>query len=111
MSPAVQVYGPAGPALRLEAPPAPATHPTSSALSAWQARDVSQPASPGYDDRAWLSSDAPLQMGADGDLTADAWYRAAIVVPTAGAYTLNTAGGDRATLFLDGARVAARPGP
>ena len=30
----------------------------------------------------------PLQMGADGDLTADAWYRAHIQAPTAGPYTL-----------------------
>ena len=107
-SPASQVYGPTGPALRLEALTASLVHPASSALSAWQARDASQPASPGYDDRAWpAGSDTPPQMGADGDLTADAWYRTSIVVPTAGAYTLNTAGGDRALLFVDGVRAGA----
>ena len=101
-APVTTVYGPAGPALQLAAPLSPLAHPASPALSAWQARDASQPASPGYDDHAWLSSAAPMQMGADGDLTADAWYRAAIVVPTAGTYSLNTAGGDRAEVFVDG---------
>ncbi len=104
-SPPIQVYGPLEPPQRLAALPAPLAHPVSPALSTWQVRDASQPASPGYDDRAWLSSDAPLQMGADGDLTADAWYRATIDVTTAGAYSLNANGGDRATLFIDGARA------
>jgi len=42
-------------------------------------------------------------MGADGDTTADAWYRTAIDIDSAGMYTLRTSGGgDRATLFVDG---------
>ena len=61
---------------------------------------------PDYDDHEWLASAQPLQMGADGDLTADAWYRATIIAPTAGKYTLHaTGGGDRAIAFVDGARA------
>lgn len=79
---------------------------TSLALGPWQAMDASQPASPAFDDHDWRASDVPLQMGTDGDLTADAWYRAQIQVPKAGQYTLHANGGDRATVFVDGVRTA-----
>ena len=75
-------------------------------LSAWQAKNASEAAAAGYDDSRWKASDQPLQMGADGDLTADAWYRTTLNAPVAGPYTLHVAGGgDRATAFVDGARL------
>ena len=102
------VYGPTGPPLRLAAAPASPTHPATPTLSPWQARDASQPAQPNYDDHAWLASAEPLQMGADGDLSADAWYRATLTVPAAGKYSLHTAGaGDRAIAYVDGVQVGA----
>ena len=102
-APVATVYGPDGPPLRLPASPVPLAHPASTVLGLWEARDASQPATPRYDDHAWLSGgDAAPQMGADGDLTADAWYRATIDVPAAGSYSLNATGGDRAEVFVDG---------
>lgn len=71
-------------------------------LSPWQFRNGSNAAAGGYDDNDWLHSLQPLQMGADGDATADAWYRANIVTDTSGVYTLQVAGSDRATAFVDG---------
>ncbi len=100
------VYGPTGPPMRFGTPVAANLHLTSLALSPWQAADASRFAAPGYDDHAWQASDVPLQMGADGDLTAGAWYRARLNVPTSGEYTLQANGGDRAFVFVDGARTA-----
>lgn len=56
----------------------------------------------GYGDGRWQSSDRPLQMGADGDTTADAWYRVPLTVDSTGDYTLLVEGADRARAFLDG---------
>jgi len=45
--------------------------------------------------------------GPDGDLTADAWYRATLQAPADGRYTLQFhSARDRVQLFVDGARVA-----
>ena len=52
-------------------------------LANWQMRP-SPEAAAGFDDSTWLSSDDPQQMGADGDSSAFAWYRAAINVKAAG---------------------------
>ena len=100
------LYAPAGPAQRLSGTAAPA-HPRTPSLSAWQAKDASAPAAPGYDDHAWLAGDLPPQMGADGDGSADAWYRARIAVPSTGVYVLSASGGDRVTAFVDGKPVGA----
>ena len=100
------LYGPNGAPIPLNSASPNPPHPAALALGAWQVRSGTAAAAPGYDDHAWLTSDAPLQMGADGDLTADAWYRATVITPTAGTYTLHvTGGGDRATVFVDGARA------
>ncbi len=56
----------------------------------------------GYDDSGWKRSQWPLQMGADGDTTADAWYRVPLTVDSTGDYTLLVEGADRARAFLDG---------
>jgi hypothetical protein len=71
-------------------------------LEPWQQRMADGPARSGYDDRDWTASERPLPMGADGDTTADAWYKTTIHVDTAGPYTLQAGGGDRATVFVDG---------
>lgn len=45
---------------------------------------LSPEAAADFDDSAWKSSDDPQPMGADGDNSAFAWYRAAVNVKTAG---------------------------
>ncbi|HLZ87476.1 MAG TPA: GH92 family glycosyl hydrolase, partial [Puia sp.] len=74
--------------------------------SPWQRRMADEPASPGFDDHAWLASEWTLQMGADGDGGADAWYRTAVRIDSGGEYTLQAVGGDRATVFVDGVVAA-----
>jgi len=59
-------------------------------------------AAPGYDDSKWRTSQWPAQMGADGDTTADAWYRVPLTADSTGDYTLLVEGADRARAFLDG---------
>ena len=90
--------------------PAPATaHPDSLPLDAWQTHDMVGPATAAFDDRRWFKgdNDAAPQMGADGDLSCYAWYRARVSVNTAGDYRLRVKrGGDYATLFVDGVHVA-----
>ena len=68
----------------------------------WQYSTACSEAAPGYDDRHWKASTNPLQMGADGDLTAAAWYRTRIRIDTPGIYGLQLQGGDRAYCFVDG---------
>ncbi|MCW3097455.1 MAG: hypothetical protein JWL77_3073 [Chthonomonadaceae bacterium] len=100
------VYGPTGPAIKVQTPKPSAGGVKSLLLSPWQVKDASQPASPIFDDHAWKATDVPMQMGADGDLTADAWYRAHISVPATGQYAFHANGGDRAIVFVDGVRTA-----
>ncbi|MES2276485.1 MAG: beta-galactosidase [Bacteroidota bacterium] len=72
----------------------------------WQTKDAALPAMPGYDDKSWKQSPDPMQMGADGDITANAWYRAKIKVAETGDYALRFRNiRDRAALFLDGKRI------
>ena len=78
-------------------------------LTNWQ---ISIPAAskPGFDDSSWKTSDDPLQMGADGDISAFAWYRASVQVPTAGPATLTFPGAaDHLVVFINGKRCAATP--
>ncbi len=71
-------------------------------LGDWKAKDAAIFAAANYNDIAWKKTTEPLQMGADGDLSADAWYRTDVTIDTAGAYTLAVQGADRATTFVDG---------
>ncbi|MES2426839.1 MAG: beta-galactosidase [Bacteroidota bacterium] len=72
----------------------------------WQVKDASAPASPNYDDSKWLTSKEPQQMGADGDITAYAWYRTKIKVAAGGGYNLILKHApEGGALFLDGKRV------
>ncbi|AMR32283.1 hypothetical protein A0256_13070 [Mucilaginibacter sp. PAMC 26640] len=75
-------------------------------LSPWQHKNAANYAKSGFDDSKWYDSADPVQMGADGDLTADAWYRTQLKVPVSGTYTLQMRGGGRATAFIDGVKVA-----
>ncbi|MFT4156257.1 beta-galactosidase [Parafilimonas sp.] len=79
-------------------------HPAATALS-WQYKPAFQASEKDFMDGNWLKADNPLQMGADGDITASAWYRANIVVPEDTIYTLQVDGNGRATAYIDG-RVA-----
>jgi beta-galactosidase len=75
-------------------------------LNGWQSLDAAEAASPAFKDDAWLASEEPQQMGADGDNTAYAWYRTRLHADQNGQYTLAVgSAADRAELFLDGERV------
>lgn len=76
-------------------------------LGPWQA-DTSLPfVQPAYNDTGWKASAEPLQMGADGDYGAYAWYRTTVNVPAAGAYQLNFSnGGDWVSGFVNGKHAA-----
>jgi beta-galactosidase len=76
-------------------------------LSDWTQKNAALSAAPDYDDSKWLSTVHPVQMGADQDITADAWYRAKFSVPESGKYSMQAQGGDRGTIFVDG-RMAAK---
>ena len=71
-------------------------------LKNWQMR-YSPEAADDFDDSSWKSSDDPQQMGADGDASAFAWYRANVNVKTAGHGKLNFKGkADDIVVFVDG---------
>ncbi|BDI28473.1 beta-galactosidase [Capsulimonas corticalis] len=73
-------------------------------VSQWETKSGSDEAAVNYDDHGWLASAAPSQMGADNDITADAWYRSAIPVPKTGDYTIKIdSAQDRWLPFVDGA--------
>ena len=106
----IWVYGPAGKGRVLRAETrrvAPVVADTVAVLSHWQQRSAAGAARPDFDDRRWLASERPLQMGADGDRTADAWYRTRVRVDSGGEYTLQARGGDRVSVFVDGKFTAA----
>ncbi|HEY0669952.1 MAG TPA: hypothetical protein VGD22_17360, partial [Sphingobacteriaceae bacterium] len=72
-------------------------------IGAWQVKNASEAVSPEYNDHTWLLSDEPLQMGADGDISANAWYRTNLSVPETGKYQLQFKNiRERASVFLDG---------
>jgi len=76
-------------------------------LNAWQYKDASNAAAISFDDGKWKKSSVALQMGADGDLTADAWYRTSVDIQEEKKYTIKIpAGGDRVTLFVDNVKTA-----
>ena len=108
----VVVYGPAGNghilsrAADAAAPNAPTVF-NPPALGAWEARSGSAQAASDYADTRWLASQEPLQMGADGDYSAYAWYRTTITPPAAGTYTLNFSdAGDWISVFVNGKHAA-----
>jgi len=75
-------------------------------LGPWQVKNAALPASAVYNDKAWLKTTDPQQMGADGDITAYAWYRTKIKVKTSGHYLLFLRKApEGGSVFLDGKRV------
>lgn len=72
----------------------------------WERKSATQPAMATFNAGHWLYSKAPLQMGADGDLTADAWYRANLSIPVSDKYTIQVKGNGRGQAFVDGTRAA-----
>ncbi len=81
------------------APPRPLTL----KLAAWQIKPAIEAAATTFNDTSWKQSDQPLQMGADGDISSNAWYRTSVRVDTAGTYILKFKNlRERATLFVNG---------
>ncbi|MDB5030563.1 MAG: hypothetical protein JWP71_1284 [Mucilaginibacter sp.] len=100
------IFKPTGAVIKVNQKPQTAQHIVKLKLGVWQVKDASSAALPGYDDSRWKQSDNPLQMGADGDITADAWYRTRLKVAETGNYILKFKNvRDRAALFLDGKRI------
>jgi beta-galactosidase len=103
----LRVYQPNDTAVSLTiSHPSPIIPPAAIHPSAWKMKDASQPRSPSFNDKNWKMSDQPLQMGADGDVSPDAWYRTTVEVSESGTYSLAFKNiRDRAELFLDGKRI------
>lgn len=102
------VYGPGDTPVSLSPITTPGTHPGTASLSAWQTMTGSAQAAASYSTTGWYSSTTgPQEMGVDGDVTADAWYRATFTVTAAGPYTvqLNSAA-DKIIPFVDGTAIA-----
>jgi beta-galactosidase len=79
---------------------------TAPSLVNWQMRTFADPAAASYDDSAWFTTNTAPLMGADGDASHYAWYRASVTVSNAGTYLLNFTGiQDWATLFVNGQQV------
>jgi beta-galactosidase len=79
------------------------------ALSEWQ-ESIPPESNPDFNDASWKASDDPLQMGADDDISAFAWYRATVQAPQAGSGTLHFPGAaDHLIVFINGRRCAATP--
>ena len=73
-------------------------------LESWQMR-LSPEAAAGFDDASWQASDDPQQMGADGDTSAFAWYRAAVTLDKPGHGKFHFAGSaDDIEIFVNGRR-------
>ncbi|GAA4322544.1 hypothetical protein GCM10023149_22940 [Mucilaginibacter gynuensis] len=54
----------------------------------------------------WTTSANPLPMGADADVTANAWYKTSLKVAATGKYILQVKGNGRGQAFVDGKAAA-----
>jgi len=100
------IYSPGDKLIKLPPESFASKHQTIVKPGIWHVKDASQPSQPNFDDTKWLKSQQPLQMGADGDITANAWYRTKIKVTETGNYTLQFAHApEHGALFLDGKRI------
>lgn len=68
----------------------------------WQYKNAAINAVSNLNTSTWLKSKDPQPMGADADITADAWYRTTLNIPSNGKYTLQVKGGGRGQAFIDG---------
>jgi beta-galactosidase len=81
-------------------------HITKLKLGAWQGKEAAWPLHPQINYIEVRETKDPEQMGADGDITADAWYHTYIRVAETGDYNLQfTNVRDRAALFLNEKRI------
>ncbi|MGF7081267.1 beta-galactosidase [Mucilaginibacter sp. UYCu711] len=72
----------------------------------WQAKEAAWPLHPRVNYIESLVTDDPQQMGADGDVSAYAWYSHAFQVKETGSYIVHfTNVSDRAALFLNEKRI------
>jgi len=97
----------AGGSMRLAAPAGARILKGQGVLGSWQRQWVTGVAATDYNDNSWKDSEWPLQMGADGNNSANAWYRVPVTVGEAGLYTLLAEGADRAAVFVDGQAIGA----
>ena len=89
-------------------PPAPVVAATLQvpALNNWKSRRADREAGMTYATNNWKTSEQPLQMGADGDTSAYAWYRTTAHAPKEGLYSLQFSDvGDWLAVFVNGERV------
>jgi beta-galactosidase len=99
----VLIYGAgAKPAKATES--APGADPAPPDLSgSWRTATAALEADPKFNDATWKASDQPLPMGADGDTSAYAWYRASFTAPQSGKYWLQAPYfSDHAEVFVNG---------
>ncbi|SEN58501.1 beta-galactosidase [Mucilaginibacter gossypiicola] len=75
-------------------------------LSNWQYKNAAVNVASNVSTSTWLKSKDPQPIGADADVTADAWYRAMLNIPSNGKYTLQVKGGGRGQAFIDGKPAA-----
>jgi len=80
--------------------------PQTISLSNWQYKNAAANAAISVNTNNWLKSTDPQPMGADADVTADAWYRTTLNIPSNGKYTLQVKGGGRGQAFIDGKPAA-----
>ena len=111
----VAVFGAKGEAYHLEAKANPALDAQPApALANWQMA-LFKEAGEGFDDSIWEKSEEPLQMGADGDISAFAWYRSSVEVAGGGTGSLKVSGKDNISVLVNGklavnSSVTLRPG-
>ena len=103
----VIAFGPADAPMSFSAMTTPESHPGAATLTAWQTMSGSSEAAPGYDASGWLSSSSgPQQMGADGDVSAYAWYRTTFNVSNPGTDFISFGNAaDHIIPFVDGKAV------
>lgn len=82
------------------------SQPQTISLSNWQYKNAATNAAINVNTSNWLKSKDPQPMGADADVTADAWYRTTLNIPSNGKYTLQVKGGGRGQAFIDGKPAA-----
>ncbi len=75
---------------------------TAPVLGEWKMLPAGAPALAAFDDKDWFTSEQPRQMGADGDNSSHAWYRATFTAPKAGQGTVRLRAKDKAAVFVNG---------
>ncbi|MDP9076741.1 MAG: beta-galactosidase [Bacteroidota bacterium] len=81
--------------------------PANLVLRRWEQKSATTTALATSGSGNWLHTQIPVQMGADHDVTADAWYKASVNIAAAGKYTIQVKGNGRAQAFIDGKLAAA----